>query len=344
MGILIEGEWHPDGDQEVVDGAFQRSTSKFRNWVTADGSPGPSGVGGFAAESGRYHLYVSYACPWAHRTLIFRVLKDLQSHIGVSVVSPFLGEESWTFEQDVSGTTGDQVLGKQYLRDVYVESDRKASGRVTVPVLWDRKTECIVSNESAEIIRMLNSAFDGLTGSTADFYPEQLRGEIDKMNDRVFAAVNNGVYEAGFATAQSAYESAVTNLFELLDELEELLKAQRYLVGDRMTEADWRLFTSMVRFDHVYHGHFKCNRRRMVDYPNLTRWLRGLYREPGVSETVRLDHIVPHYYASHTWINPSRVVAIGPDPSSVFGVRYRGADASDDRAPTIQRRPESSSG
>ncbi len=319
MGVLINGTWHRDGDEEVVDGAFQMTTSKFRNWITADGSPGPSGEGCFNAESGRYHLYVSFACPWAHRTLIFRKLKGLEDHIDVSVVSPFLGDESWTFEQDAEGTTGDTLMGHQFLRNIYVASEPRASGRVTVPVLWDTQTNKIVSNESAEIIRMFNSAFDGVTGNTADFYPIGLRDQIDAMNARVFDAINSGVYAAGFATTQSAYEEAVKRLFEMLDELDDLLGHQRYLVGDTLTEADWRLFTSLVRFDHVYHGHFKCNRRRLIDYPNLTGWLRELYQMPGVAKTVRLDHIIPHYYASHDWINPSRVVAIGPEMT--FGLR-----------------------
>ncbi|WP_299744276.1 glutathione S-transferase family protein [uncultured Tateyamaria sp.] len=313
MGVLIEGKWHRDGDEEVVDGVFQMTTSKFRNWITADGSPGPTGEGGFKAESGRYHLYVSYACPWAHRTLIFRVLKRLEDHIDVSVVSPFLGDESWTFEQDAEDTTGDKLMGHKYLRDIYIASEPKVSGRVTVPVLWDTKTGKIVSNESAEIIRMFNSAFDHLTENKADYCPNELRGEIDEMNAWVFEAINSGVYAAGFATAQAAYDNAVAKLFDTLDELEKVLGRQRYLIGDRLTEADWRLFTSLVRFDHVYHGHFKCNRRRLIDYPNLTGWLRELYQMPGIAETVRLDHIIPHYYASHDWVNPSRVVAVGPE-------------------------------
>ena len=313
MGVLIEGKWHQDGDEEVVDGAFQMTTSKFRNWITPDGSPGPTGEGGFTAETGRYHLYVSYACPWAHRTLIFRVLKGLEDHIEVSVVSPFLGDESWTFERDVEGTTGDRLMGHEYLRDIYIASDPNASGRVTVPVLWDKESGRIVSNESAEIIRMMGSAFDQITGDNSDYYPKELRDQIDAMNGRVFEAINSGVYAAGFATAQSAYDEAVLRLFDMLDELDELLGHQRYLIGDTLTEADWRLFTSLVRFDHVYHGHFKCNRRRVIDYPNLTGWLRELYQMPGIAQTVRLDHIVPHYYASHDWINPSRVIAVGPD-------------------------------
>ncbi|MEJ8561827.1 glutathione S-transferase family protein [Yoonia sp. GPGPB17] len=313
MGVLIEGTWHRDGDEEVINGAFQMTTSKFRNWITADGSAGPTGEGGFKAESGRYHLYVSYACPWAHRTLIFRVLKGLEKHIDVSVVSPFLGDESWTFEQDAKDTTGDKLMGHKHLRDIYIASEPKASGRVTVPVLWDTMTEKIVSNESAEIIRMFNSAFDKVTGNTRDYCPDKLRNEVDAMNARVFEAINSGVYAAGFATAQIAYDEAITELFDMLDELEKVLGRQRYLIGDRLTEADWRLFTSLVRFDHVYHGHFKCNRSRLIDYPNLTGWLRELFQMPGISETVRLDHVIPNYYASHDWINPSRVVAFGPD-------------------------------
>ncbi len=314
MGILVNGEWRRDDDTEVEDRAFKRATSNFRDWITADGSPGPDGAKGYPAESGRYHLYVSYACPWAHRTIIFRALKGLEEHIGMSVVSPYLGDESWTFEMDAEGTTGDPVEDSTYLRDLYLAARPDVSGRVTVPVLWDKKTGSIVSNESAEIIRMFNTAFDGITADGQDFYPEDLREEIDAVNKRVFADVNNGVYKAGFATGQKPYADAVAALFDTLDWLEDRLSRQRYLAGDRITEADWRLFTSAVRFDAVYHGHFKCNRRKPSEYPNLTGWIRELYQVPGVAPTVRLDHIVPHYYWSHDWINPSRVVAVGPKP------------------------------
>jgi putative glutathione S-transferase len=313
MGLLIDGVWKTDWyDTEATGGAFVRDTARFRHWITPDGRPGPTGEGGFAAEAGRYHLYVSLACPWAHRTLIFRALKGLEDVIGVSAVSPYMGEDGWTFRQDFPGVTGDRLFGETYLRDVYLRANPKASGRVTVPALWDRLSGTIVSNESSEIIRMLNSAFDGLTGNRLDFYPERLRAEIDALNAEIYETVNNGVYRAGFATTQEAYEAAVLPLFETLDALEARLARNRYLVGDRLTEADWRLFTTLVRFDAVYHGHFKCNLRRIVDYPNLSGWLRELHQIPGVAGTVAMDHIKTHYYASHATINPTGIVPAGP--------------------------------
>ncbi|MEM7491163.1 MAG: glutathione S-transferase family protein, partial [Pseudomonadota bacterium] len=283
-----------------------------RNWITADGAPGPSGEGGFAAEAGRYHLYVSLACPWAHRALIFRKLKGLEDLIGVSAVHPDMLSDGWTFETDDHGATGDTLFGLPFLRDIYTKAVPDVSGRVTVPVLWDTQRDTIVSNESSEIIRMFNSAFDGLTGNDLDFYPEDLRAEIDRINDRVYGDVNNGVYKSGFATAQSAYDEAVHALFDALDWLEEVLAERRYLAGDRITEADWRLFTTLIRFDLVYHQHFKCNRRRIVDYPNLWGWTREMYQVPGVAETVGFDHIVRHYHYSHESINPHRIVPINP--------------------------------
>jgi putative glutathione S-transferase len=313
MGLLIEGAWHDRWyDTKSTGGKFERQRSTFRNWVTADGSPGPSGEGGFPAASGRYHLYVSYACPWAHRTLIFRKLKGLDKHIGVSVVHPLMKADGWTFATDFDGATGDPVLGKRFLREVYLAADPAATTRVTVPVLWDRERQTIVSNESAEIIRMLNSAFDGITGNRLDFYPEPLRAEIDRINDAVYDNVNNGVYKAGFATTQGAYDEAVTTLFEELDRLDACLRRQRYLAGERITEADWRLFTTLVRFDPVYVGHFKCNLRRLVDYPALWPYARELYQVPGVAETVRFDHIKFHYHASHETVNPHGIVPKGP--------------------------------
>ncbi|MFN3614166.1 MAG: glutathione S-transferase family protein [Rubrimonas sp.] len=315
MGLLVNGEWKTDWyDTTKSGGKFERDAAKFRNWITADGEPGPSGEGGFRAEAGRYHLYVSLACPWAHRTLIFRALKGLEGLIGVSVVSPHMREDGWTFRPDFPGVTPDHVLGRTFLRDVYLAAKPDCTGRVTVPVLWDKRRGTIVSNESAEIIRMFNSAFDGLTGDRRDFYPEALRAEIDALNDRIYETVNNGVYKAGFATTQDAYEAAVLPLFESLDWLEGLLTERRYLAGARVTEADWRLFTTLIRFDAVYHGHFKCNRRRIADYPALTGWLREMYQQPGVAATVNLDHITTHYYASHETINPTRIVPIGPLP------------------------------
>jgi len=313
MGRLIDGVWHDEWyDTKATGGKFVRDTAKFRNWVTADGRPGPSGEGGFAAESGRYHLYVSLACPWAHRTLILRALKGLEAHVSVDVVHPLMQGDGWTFATDFDGATGDRVLGKRFLREVYLAAKPDASGRVTVPVLWDKARGTIVSNESAEIVRMFNSAFDGLTGDAQDFYPEPLRPEIDAVNERVYATVNNGVYKAGFATRQGAYEEAVRALFDSLDWLEDRLSRRRYLLGDRVTEADWRLFTTLIRFDPVYVGHFKCNIRRLIDYPNLWNYMLELYQWPGVAPTARLDHIKFHYYASHATVNPTGIVPLGP--------------------------------
>jgi putative glutathione S-transferase len=313
MGLLVDGKWQDKWyDTRETGGKFERSAAKFRNWVTADGSPGASGEGGFKAEPGRYHLYVSLACPWAHRTLIFRKLKKLEDIISVSVVHHFMGADGWTFVRD-EWATGDTLYGLDYLHQIYTKADPAYSGRVTVPVLWDKQRETIASNESSEIIRMLNSAFDAWGDKRLDFYPEHLRREIDAVNERVYANVNNGVYRAGFATTQAAYEEAFGDLFATLDWLEERLSGQRYLVGDRITEADWRLFTTLARFDPVYVGHFKCNLRRIADYPNLSNYLRDLFQVPGVAETVNLFHIKHHYYGSHATINPTRIVPVGPE-------------------------------
>ncbi|MDO1585339.1 glutathione S-transferase family protein [Rhizobium oryzicola] len=312
MGMLVNGVWQDVWyDTKSTGGHFKRSESQFRNWVTADGAAGPSGKDGFKAEAGRYHLYVSYACPWAHRTLIFRTLKKLEDLISVSVVSPIMLEKGWEFHSE-DGGTDDLLFGAKTLSQIYVQADPVYSGRVTVPVLWDKQRQTIVSNESAEIIRMFNSAFNGLTGSDADFYPEDLRADIDALNARIYDTVNNGVYKAGFATSQEAYEQNVVKLFETLDELEVRLATSRYLFGNRQTEADWRLFTTLVRFDAVYVGHFKCNLRRIADYPNLSAYLRDLYQVPGVKETVHFDHIKQHYYRSHKTINPTGIVPAGP--------------------------------
>jgi glutathionyl-hydroquinone reductase len=312
MGKLIDGTWHDVWyDTKETKGHFKRSASRFRNYVTASGEAGPTGDAGFKAEADRYHLYVSYACPWAHRTLIFRKLKGLEDLIGVSVVNPLMLSNGWEFGGH-DGATEDHLHGSTKLWQVYTKADPHYSGRVTVPVLWDKEKGTIVSNESAEIIRMFNSAFDGLTGNTDDYYPEELREEIDAINDRVYDTVNNGVYKAGFATSQEAYEENVAKLFETLDFLEERLADSRYLVGNRLTEADWRLFTTLVRFDPVYVGHFKCNIRRIADYPHLSGYLRDLYQTPGVKETVNFDHIKQHYYRSHTMINPTGIVPVGP--------------------------------
>lgn len=311
MGLLIDGKWQDKWYDTAKDGRFQRENAKRRNWITTDGSAGPSGTGGFPAEAGRYHLYVSLACPWAHRTLIFRKLKGLESLIDVSVVSWLMLEQGWTFDPQ-HGSTGDKLDRLQYLHQRYTQDSDDYTGRVTVPLLWDKKAGRIVSNESSEIIRMLNSAFDHLTGNHLDFYPQALRAEIDRLNDRIYPAVNNGVYRAGFATTQDAYEEAFHALFDELDQLDALLETRRYLTGERITEADWRLFTTLVRFDAVYHGHFKCNLRHLDDYPNLSGWLRELYQWPGVAETVNFTHIKHHYYASHRTINPTGVVPLGP--------------------------------
>lgn len=313
MGLLIDGQWNAAWyDTGTSGGRFKRDTARFRNWVTRDGSPGPSGEGGFAAESGRYHLYVSYACPWAHRTLIFRKLKGLAPHIDVSVVHPDMLTEGWTFATDFPGTTGDRQFGLPFLRDLYTRDTPDISGRVTVPVLWDRQQGRIVSNESSEIIRMFNASFDDLTGNRDDYFPADLREGIEAMNARIYPAVNNGVYRAGFATTQAAYDEAVVEVFDCLDELEDHLSRNRYLMGARLTEADWRLFTTLIRFDPVYHLHFKCNRRRLIDYPNLWAYTRELFQWPGVAETVDFAHIVRHYHYSHDTINPNRIIPINP--------------------------------
>jgi putative glutathione S-transferase len=312
-GLFVDGVWHSQWyDTAATGGRFVPTEPVFRNWVTPDGSPGPSGQGGFAAERGRYHLYVSLACPYAHRTVIFRKLKKLESIISMSILEPVMGEQGWGFGTG-PGTIADTINGKQRLGEVYLLADPRYTGRVSVPVLWDIKRRTIVSNESPEIIRMLNSAFASLTEDRADYYPADLRGEIDRINARVYRDVNIGVYRAGFATAQDAYEEACREVFAALDWIEELLSRQRYLVGARMTEADWRLFTTLVRFDAVYYGHFKCNVRRIADYHNLSNYLRDLYQAPGIADTVNMDHIKRHYFMSMTAINPTRIVPLGPE-------------------------------
>jgi glutathionyl-hydroquinone reductase len=313
MGVLVDGVWRDQWyDTATTDGRFVREQSTFRNWITPDGSAGLSGTGGFKAEPGRYHLYVSYACPWAHRTLIFRALKGLEEMISVDVVHPLMAGEGWTFADDFPGATGDRVNRRARLYAIYQAAKFNYSGRVTVPVLWDKERGTIVSNESAEIIRMLNSAFDGVGAKPGDYYPEALRPAIEAINDRVYHRINNGVYKCGFATSQAAYEAAFGPLFEALDDLEERLARERYLTGARPTEADWRLFTTLVRFDAVYYSHFKCNRQRIADFANLSNYLRDLYQKGGVAATVRMDHIKQHYYASHRTINPTGIVPLGP--------------------------------
>ncbi len=308
MGMLVEGKWETRDKRRTEGGRFARSPTQFRNWVTADGAPGPTGEGGFKAEAGRYHLYVSLACPWAHRTLIFRRLKKLTDVIGISVVEPHLLSEGWEFNE----TWPDHLYGRSRLYELYVAADPNYTGRVSVPVLWDKQRETIVSNELADIIRMLNSAFDAFGDASLDFYPEAQRLEIDAINAVVYENVNDGVYRAGFAPSQEAYEEAFRALFNTLDELDQRLDGQRFLVGDPLTEADWRLFTTLIRFDAVYYVHFKCNRRRIADYPNLSGYLRDLFQMPGVKETVDIDHIKQHYYYSHESINPTRIVPLGP--------------------------------
>ncbi len=312
MGLLVDGKWQDKWyDTKSTGGRFKRESAKFRNWVTPDGAPGPTGDGGFAAEPGRYHLYVSYACPWAHRTLIFRQLKGLTEMIGLSVVHWFMGDQGWMFASG-DGVIPDPNVGATHMHNVYTAAKSDFTGRVTVPVLWDKQKNTIVSNESSEIIRMFNSAFDGVGGSGPDFYPEDLRPQIDAINPVVYDTVNNGVYKSGFATSQAAYEEAVSALFATLDDLEARLERQPFLAGDRITEADWRLFTTLLRFDPVYVGHFKCNLRRLVDYPNLWNYTKQLYQVPGVAQTCNLDHIKRHYYGSHESINPTRIVPRGP--------------------------------
>ncbi|WP_199530257.1 glutathione S-transferase family protein [Pseudoalteromonas sp. bablab_jr010] len=313
MGLLVNGQWQDKWyDTDNNQGEFKREAAQLRNWVTADGSAGQSGDAGFKAEKDRYHLYVSLACPWAHRTLIFRHLKGLEDYISVSVVSPDMLEHGWTFDKD-NHSTGDALFDSDFMHQIYTRNKADYSGRVTVPVLWDKKTQRIVSNESAEIIRMFNSAFNSLTGNERDFYPQSLRSEIDEVNEFVYHNINNGVYRAGFATTQEAYTEAFDDLFAALDKIEQRLSANRYLVGDTLTETDWRLFTTLIRFDSVYVGHFKCNLRTIESYPAISNYLRELYQIEGVSKTVDFYHIKRHYYFSHTMINPTQVVPKGPD-------------------------------
>jgi putative glutathione S-transferase len=313
MGQLIDGVWS-DGwiGTGRTSGRFVRTDSVCRNWVTVDGRPGPGGGGGYKAEPGRYHLYVADACPWAHRTILMRKLKGLDDAIGVSVVGEFMGEDGWTFDAG-AGSTGDAVFGARNLYEIYLKSNPGHTGRATVPILWDQQTGTIVSNESSEIIRMFNGAFGQVGATGPDYYPEALRAEIDALNERVYHTVNNGVYRCGFATTQEAYDEAVRELFDTLDMLEDRLSTRRYLIGDVLTEADWRLFPTLVRFDPVYGGHFKCNLRRLVDYPNLWGHTRELYQMPGIAGTIRMAYIRGHYYRSHQSINPSRIVPIGPE-------------------------------
>ncbi len=313
MGMLVDGQWQTHNQRRSDDeGKYQRSAAQFRNWITADGAAGESGRPGFKAEPGRYHLYISLACPWAHRSLIMRKIKGLEDMIDLSVVHWFMAENGWSFE-DGPGVIADPISDARYIHNVYTRADAQYSGRATVPVLWDKAGQTIVSNESSEIIRMFNSAFDGVGARLGDYYPEAHRAEIDSVNERIYETLNNGVYRSGFATSQAAYEAAVFPLFDTMEWLEERLGQQRYLVSGQITEADWRLFPTLVRFDAVYHGHFKCNRKRLVDYPNLWAYTRDLYQQPGIAETVDMEHIRNHYYSSQENVNPTRVIAIGPE-------------------------------
>lgn len=312
MGLLINGEWHTDWyDTKSSNGRFVRKDAQFRHWVTKDGSAGPTGVSGFKAEPNRYHLYVSLACPWAHRTTIYRKLKGLEDMISISVVHAFMGENGWTFAPG-EGVVSDPIINATNLHEIYTVAQADYTGRVTVPVLWDKETNTIVSNESSEIIRMFNSAFDDVGALPGNFLPEELMVEIEELNQLIYPTINNGVYRAGFATTQSAYNEAVAEIFDTLDKLEARLSNSRYLAGNIITEADWRLFTTLIRFDCVYVGHFKCNLRRIVDYPNIWGYLRDIYQLPGISETVSMDHIKAHYYSSHETINPSLIIPKGP--------------------------------
>ena len=321
MGLLQKGEWVDQWyDTGNSGGEFRRQDSRFRSWLTPNGEAGPNGEPGFKAEKGRYHLYVSLACPWAHRTLIFRQLKALEDYIDVTVVEPIMLENGWEMD--------DSLYGLDFLYQLYLKADSSYEGRVTVPVLWDKKTQTIVSNESSEIIRMFNTAFNHLTGDTSDYYPEALHETIHTLNDRIYDTINNGVYRAGFATTQEAYEAAFYELFDSLDWVEGLLTKQRYVAGQQLTEADWRLFTTLIRFDAVYFGHFKTNRQLLADYPAISAYVRELYQVPGVAETVSFEHIKTHYYASHLMINPTGVIPLGPaqDFSTPHGRERIGED------------------
>lgn len=312
MGLLVDGKWQDKWyDTKATGGRFVRSQSHFRNWITEDGSVGPTGDKGFQAESGRYHLYISLACPWASRTLIMRKLKGLENHVSLSVVNPYMLEHGWTFE-DYPGLIADPEFGSDYLYEIYLKADPHYSGRVTVPVLWDKKTKTIVNNESGDIIRMFNSAFNDITGNRDDYYPEKWRDAINETNDFVYHRINNGVYKVGFATKQEVYEREVHKLFQALDQIEHDLAGHNWLVGDHMTEADIRLFTTLVRFDSVYYGHFKCNLKRLTDYPNLWKYTRRIYHLDGIDSTVNMDHIKTHYYGSHKTINPNGIIPVGP--------------------------------
>jgi len=313
MGLLVDGQWVDQWyDTKKTGGRFKRQEQAYRNWITPDGSKGPSGDRGYPAAKGRYHLFVGLACPWAHRVLALRVLKGLEELLPVSVVHWYMRDNGWTFAPG-DGVIADPVQNSDFLYQIYQKADPTFSGRVTVPIVWDLETSTIVNNESSEIIRMLNSAFDGVGAKDGDYYPAEHRDEIDRVNERVYSDVNNGVYKSGFATTQEAYEESVEPLFDTLDWLEERLSTQRYLVGDRFTEADVRLWTTLVRFDAVYVSHFKCNKRRLIDYPNLWAYTREIYQMPGIADTVNMHHIKAHYFESHATVNPTGIVPVGPE-------------------------------
>jgi glutathionyl-hydroquinone reductase len=323
MGFFVDGVWQEDTPENRNQrGRFIRTPSVYRNWITPDGAAGPSGESGFAAAAGRYHLYVAHSCPWAYRTTLFRTLKRLEGAISITIAAPLYGERSWRFA-DEPGCVPDTANGKRELWEIYLLANPRYSGRVTVPTLWDKERRTIVNNESSEIIRMFNSAFGRFTDATHDYYPEPLRAEIDQVNELIYTTVNNGVYRCGFATSQDAYEEACTALFRTLDEMEGRLSRQRYLVGAQITEADWRLFSTLIRFDMVYHYHFKCNLKRIYDYPNLSNYVRDLYQQPGVAGTLNFDHIKRHYYGSQKRVNPTGIVPLGPTGAPVeFAARH----------------------
>ena len=306
MGLLVNGVWKDRWyDTKKSGGKFIRTEAKFRNFIDYHSE--------FTPDSGRYHLYVSLACPWAHRTLIYRSLKDLNDHISCSVVNPYMLENGWTFEESFPGTTSDHLFSKQYLYQIYLKADSNYSGRVTVPVLWDKKNQTIISNESSEIIRMFNYSFNELTGNNLDFYPEKFQEKIDEINDFTYHNINNGVYKIGFATKQSVYEEELDRLFNALDQVEEMLEQNTYLLGSEMLECDLRLFPTLLRFDPVYVGHFKCNKKRIIDYPNINRYLQSIKSNSKIKPTINIDHIKTHYYGSHPTINPNGIIPTGPD-------------------------------
>ncbi|MFE2776785.1 glutathione S-transferase family protein [Aerococcus urinaeequi] len=312
MGLLVDGVWKDQWyDTESTGGRFVRKDSQFRNWITTDGAPGPSGEGDFKAEAGRYHLYVSLACPWASRTLMLRKLKGLEDMISISIVNPIMLENGWTFAPD-QGVIPDPILNADFLHQVYTHADPNYTGRVTVPVLYDKEKDTIVNNESSDIMLMLNSAFDEIGAIEGDYYPEELRDQIKEMDDFVYPNINNGVYKAGFATDQAVYEEEVSHVFDALEKLDGILADKKFLLGDKLTTSDIRLFPTLIRFEHVYYGHFKCNIKHLTDFENVWRYTREIYNMAGISDTVDFYHIQHHYYGSHPTINPNGIIPAGP--------------------------------